>query len=172
MPRMKNSLKMSDYHSFQKILKRFGWDAKFQPVLGSLQYLLLQKKGREPLHLFVPNDTYATRRLPASFFLNAFAEAGITDFGGFVDDFYALNNWGFYVQAGHYEKVHPSIPNAKAVLRLDADSEQPYLMLEIGSTDIPLLMGQPKSIWHLLHIMESNGLFSVDAVINTGDEAN
>lgn len=155
---------MSDYPDAQRILAKAGWSSSFQ-ALGNLTYLLLQKNGCEPQRLLIHDVSYSTYRLPAWFFLNAFAEAGITLFDGYEPETYQLPRWDFYHVGGHYEKEHPEVPSSRAVLRLFASLGQPYLSLKEGASETTLLSGPPQSIYHFIHVLEANGLFPPDEPI-------
>ena len=153
---MKYKPRMSDHVDAKRILDKSGWSSSFQ-LLDEMTYLLLEKEGCEPHHLLTPNKSYATYRMPAWFFLNAFAEAGITAFDGYEPKTYELPKWGFRQVGRHYEKQHPTKPTCKVIVHLDAGPGDPHLLLVDGLERETLLLGQPQSIFHFLHALESNG---------------
>lgn len=158
---MKYKPEMTNHDDAQQIFTKAGWNSSFQ-LLGELTYLFLDKEGSEPHHLLVPDESYTTHRLPAWFFLNAFAEVGISAFAGYEPKTHQLPKWGFRQVGRHYAKQHPAKPTCKVTIYLEAGPSDPYLLLVNGLERETLLLGQPQSIFHFLHALEANGFFEQD----------
>lgn len=161
---MKYKPEMTNHDDAKQIFSKAGWNSSFH-LLGELTYLLLEKKGCEPHHLLIPDESYATHRLPAWFFLNAFAEAGITAFDGYDPTTFELPRWGFRQVGRHYAKLHPTRPTCKVTVYLEAGPDDPYLLLMDGCKEEKLIVGKPKSIFHFLEVLEANGFFEPDEPI-------
>ncbi len=163
--------KMRDHADAKRVFRKAEWDSSFQ-LLGKLTYLLLEKEGCGPHQLLIPDNSYATHRLPASFFLAAFEQVGIVNFSGYTPVLYDLmENWGFYGVKRHLEKQHPTKPDCRVVLHLDAGIGEPYLLLIEDSGRKTLLFGQPKSILHFLDALEVNGFFEPDEPMDVVEAA-
>jgi len=152
---------ISNYPVANHILEKAKWSADFKFQDG-LTYLSLEKAGSDPISLSIPDTSYATHHLPASFFLDAFEKLGITEFDGYEPKEWDLRGWGFYEEdahvKGHYfEKQHPTKPNCKVMLVGNLKPSDPYLLMIEGSEKNPILMGLPKSILHFIHALETKG---------------
>ena len=161
---MKYKPEMTNHDDAKQIFSKAGWNSSFH-LLGERTHLFLEKAGNEPHQLPIPDDSYVIHRLPARFFLDAFAEAGISAFAGYEPKTYELPRWGFYQVGRHYEMQHLTKPTCKVVLRLDAGPSEPHLLLVDGLERETLLLGQPQSTFHFLHALESNGFFEADKPI-------
>lgn len=158
--------RMKDYPQAKQILKKNLWKAAFMPIgfPSPETHLCCVNDNGQAFTLPIPEVSYGTHRLPASFFLDAFGKAGITVFEAFAPDVSMLIGWGFHLNKhGHLEKqLPPGNPWSKALIQLGAQDEFPYLLLQDEHSEYTLLYGQPKSLYHLLEAMESNGIFPVN----------